>query len=117
MSRNDMPVRPDAPSRLSIFFRGALSGVGAQAVSVLVSIVSIPIGLSYLGPAYFGVWMTINSVIAYLALSQFGVGTATAAMITNSGSWGDISCIVRRQTGTGERENGQIVRCSVAWGG
>ena len=38
-------------------------------------------------------------------------------LFTNSGSWGDISLIMRRQTGTGERENGQIVRCSVAWGG
>jgi len=36
---------------------------------------------------------------------------------TNSGSWGNLSCIVRRQTGTGERENGQIVRCNAAWGG
>jgi len=37
-------------------------------------------------------------------------------LFTNSGSWGNISCIVRRQTGTGERENGQIVRCNAAWG-
>jgi len=36
--------------------------------------------------------------------------------LTNSGSWGNISCIVRRQTGTGERENDQIVRCNAAWG-
>ena len=40
-----------------------------------------------------------------------------AKALTNSGSWGDISCIVRRQTGTGERENGQILRCNAAWGG
>jgi len=39
------------------------------------------------------------------------------ALFTHSGSWGNISGIVRRQTGTGERENGQIVRCNAAWGG
>jgi len=38
-------------------------------------------------------------------------------IFTNSGSWGNISCVVRRQTGTRERENGQIVRCNAAWGG
>jgi len=38
-------------------------------------------------------------------------------IFTNSGSWGNISGIVRRQTGTRERENGAIVRCSAAWGG
>ena len=37
-------------------------------------------------------------------------------IFTNTGSWGDISLIVRRQTGTGERENGQIVRCPAARG-
>jgi len=35
---------------------------------------------------------------------------------TNSGWWGDISLIVRRQTRTRERENGQIVRRNAAWG-
>jgi len=40
-----------------------------------------------------------------------------SALFTHSGSWGDISCIARRQTGTRERENGQIVRCNAAWGG
>jgi len=40
-----------------------------------------------------------------------------ANVFTNSGSWGNISCIVRRQTGSGERQNGQIVRCNAAWGG
>jgi len=38
-------------------------------------------------------------------------------IFTNSGSWGNISLIVRRQTGTRERENGQIVRCNAVWGG
>ena len=45
------------------------------------------------------------------------IGRRYSAIFTNSGSWGDISLIVRRQTGTGERENGQIVRCNAAWGG
>jgi len=48
------------------------------------------------------------------ALKPTGI---TRQALTNSGSWSNISCIVRRQTGTGERENGQIVRCNAAWGG
>jgi len=38
-------------------------------------------------------------------------------LFTNSGSWGNISLIVRRQTGTGERENDQIVQRLAARGG
>jgi len=58
----------------------------------------------------------------YLAV-RVGIASEYEAIVrywiffTNSGSWGDISCIVRRQTGTGKRENGQIVRCNAAWGG
>jgi len=36
---------------------------------------------------------------------------------TKGGSWGNVSGIVPRQTGTRERENGQIVRYNAAWGG
>jgi len=44
--------------------------------------------------------------------------TATRHLLfTHSGSLGNIILIVRRQTGTRERENGQIVRCNAAWGG
>ena len=37
--------------------------------------------------------------------------------LTNSGSRDDISRIVRCQSGTGEREYGQIMRRTAAWGG
>jgi len=36
---------------------------------------------------------------------------------TNSGSRDDISSIVRRQPGTGERQNGQFAQRTAAWGG
>ena len=39
------------------------------------------------------------------------------AFFTNSGSRDDISPIVRCQSGTAERENGQIMRRAAAWGG
>jgi len=44
-------------------------------------------------------------------------GNDGSRIFTNSGSWGNISLIVRRQIGTEERENGQILRCNTAWGG
>jgi O-antigen/teichoic acid export membrane protein len=72
----------DSPiSKRAIFLRGALSGSGTQIVTIVIGLVSIPIGLAYLGPLNFGLWTTINSIIAYLGLSQFGTGTAAAAMI------------------------------------
>jgi len=54
---------------------------------------------------------------SYISKHQDILPTSDTPLFTNSGSWGNISLIVRRQTGTGERENGQIVRCNAAWGG
>jgi len=60
----------------------------------------------------------IGFILGTLTISLTGLADRfRAATFTNSGSWGNISCIVRRQTGTRERENGQIVRCNAAWGG
>ncbi len=68
-------------SKKARFVYGTLSGVIAQVLSVVIKLVSIPIAIAYLGPAKFGLWMVIVSLLAYVGLSQFGVGTAAAAMI------------------------------------
>jgi len=57
-----------------------------------------------------------RAVLALRGIRPPETGPA-AALFTHSGSWGDISLIVRRQTGAEERENGQIVRRNAAWGG
>jgi len=64
-----------------IFFKGLMSGAGAQFIMVALGLISVPIGLSYLGSFQYGIWMVISSIIAYLGLSQFGMGTATTALI------------------------------------
>jgi len=73
---------------------------------------------------YFGKVISVHPLAGLFetADDRFGTPKVTALndmhlFFTNSGSWGNISGIVRRQTGTRERENGQIVRCNTAWGG
>lgn len=68
-------------TRRTIFLKGLAGSAGAQIISVVVGLASVPIGLSYLGPLKFGIWMVISSIVAYLGLSQLGTGTASTALI------------------------------------
>ena len=52
-----------------------------------------------------------------LNLAQALMCPSDLLLFTNSGSRDDISPIVRCQSGTGERESGQIMRRTAAWGG
>jgi len=77
------------------FLLGVSGGVISQIVTVIVGLISVPIGLSYLGGLQFGVWVTINSIVTYLGLSQFGTGTAAASMIAKESNSGKQSKILR----------------------
>ena len=72
------------PTKRKIFISGLISGAGAQVFSVFVGLISVPISLSYLGPFQYGIWSVISSIIAYLGLSQFGVGTASTVIIAKN---------------------------------
>lgn len=72
------------PSKSVIFLQGMVSGAGVQITSFILGMVSVPVGLSYLGPIQYGVWIVISSIVAYFGLSQFGIGTASAALIAKN---------------------------------
>lgn len=71
----------DQITKRTIFLKGFASSASAQIISVVVGLVSVPIGLNYLGPFQYGIWTVISSIVAYLGLSQFGIGTASTALI------------------------------------
>ena len=69
-------------SRFSRF----VSGVGASYIGVVANIVYslaiVPIGLHYLGPDQFGLWMLLTQVSAYLSFIEIGVfGSAARIFI------------------------------------
>jgi O-antigen/teichoic acid export membrane protein len=45
----------------------------SQALTVLISLVSIPLTIRYLGQERYGVWLTLNSILTWLAMSDFGL--------------------------------------------
>lgn len=57
----------------------------SQGLSVLLNLVSVPLTLRYLDPERYGVWLTINTLFAFLAMTDFGLtGTALVNLIAEA---------------------------------
>lgn len=53
-----------------------IANIGSKGLSLVVLYVSVPLTISYLGPARFGVWMTLASLISFLGFLDFGIGSS-----------------------------------------
>ena len=69
-----------SPSRKKIFLLGTASSYVTTIVSIVVGLISVPIGLHYFGVVRYGIWAVISSIIAYLGLSNLGITTAATTL-------------------------------------
>jgi O-antigen/teichoic acid export membrane protein len=56
--------------------RAALTGAASilqRGLTVFISLASVPLTIHYLGPERYGVWLTISSILVWLALTDFGL--------------------------------------------
>jgi O-antigen/teichoic acid export membrane protein len=56
--------------------QGLFTGIANRMVGVAVSLLSVPLTISYLGSERYGVWTLIGSILAWLALADLGIGNA-----------------------------------------
>ena len=82
--------------RKKIFMLGIASSYGTNIVSILVGLISVPIGLHYFGPVRYGIWAVISSVIAYLNISNLGIPTATAVLTAKASKLYEQRTVLRR---------------------
>jgi O-antigen/teichoic acid export membrane protein len=52
----------------------AVASMAAKVLSVLTSLISVPLTLHYLGAERYGMWLTMSSLVAMLAFADLGVG-------------------------------------------
>lgn len=67
----------------------ALVSYGARGVTLVTTLVSVPLTLSYLGLERYGMWMTISSIIALLSFTDFGIGNGLLNSIAETNGRGD----------------------------
>lgn len=63
-----------ASERHRLLVLSAIASAMAKVISVATALISVPLTLHYLGPERYGMWMTISSLAAVLAFSDFGIG-------------------------------------------
>jgi O-antigen/teichoic acid export membrane protein len=63
----------------------ASSSFIAKALNVLISFLSVPLTVHYLGAERYGVWLTISSLITWMAMTDFGLaGNALVNVLAES---------------------------------
>ena len=61
-------------------FQGTASGLAGRILVIIVSVISVPLTIGYLGSERYGAWVTIVSVLTLLSITDFGL----AASLTNA---------------------------------
>ena len=74
--------------RIAGIARGLTSGLGSRGVGVLVSLLSVPLTISYLGPERYGIWALIGSLFAWLNLADLGVSNGFTNMVVKAAGEG-----------------------------
>ena len=67
------------------------TALGGRGLTTILSLLTVPLTLNYLGPERYGVWLTISSVIALLSFTDLGIGNGLLNAVTRSMARGDIT--------------------------
>lgn len=70
----------DTQRRYVAIVHGLFSGLGSRTVTLLVSFVSVPLTVRYLGAERYGAWVTISTAITWAVVADLGLGNS----ITNA---------------------------------
>ena len=61
-----------------------LSSGLAKVITIITSLITVPLTLNYLGAERYGLWMTISSVIAMMVFADFGIGNGLMNAISEA---------------------------------
>jgi O-antigen/teichoic acid export membrane protein len=63
----------------------ATSSLISQGLTILISLISVPLTVGYLGPERYGVWLTMSSLLTWMAMTDFGLaGNALVNVIAEA---------------------------------
>jgi O-antigen/teichoic acid export membrane protein len=57
----------------------------SKALTIVISLVSVPLTVHYLGPERYGVWLTIGSLLTWMSMTDFGIaGNALVNLLADA---------------------------------
>jgi O-antigen/teichoic acid export membrane protein len=80
--------------------RTAATAASLRVVTLLSSLVSVPLTLKYLGPERYGIWVAMSSINTLLAFTDFGAGYGLMNRVARGTGTGDAELIRRSVSST-----------------
>lgn len=71
-------------SRLSGIIHGGLSALLSRGVGILVSAISLPLTVRYLGPQQYGIWVTVSTTVMMLGVLDLGVANSLTNLMSRA---------------------------------
>ncbi len=89
------PAPPPSSRRGRRIKLTVITGLVARGSSMLMTLVSVPLTLNYLGAERFGLWMTVTSVVSILTFADFGIGNGLLTVVAAASGRDDQAAIRR----------------------
>ncbi len=70
--------------RFARVLHGSLSGLASRGFTLLINVVTLPLTLHYLGRLQYGIWVTVSSSVAMLAVLDLGVANTLTNFIAEA---------------------------------
>ena len=71
----------------------------ARGVSMICSLLLVPITINYVNPTRYGIWLTLSSIISWILLFDFGLGNGLRNRFAEAKAKGDME-LVRQYVST-----------------
>jgi len=81
--------RVDARSRRALW--NTLTAFGGRGLSMMLSLISVPLTLKYLDPERFGLWVTMSATLGWLGIADLGLGNGLTNAITKAAAVGNVA--------------------------
>jgi O-antigen/teichoic acid export membrane protein len=72
--------------RLAAMLNGLFTSLGNRLLSVVISLVSVPLTIGYLGTERYGAWIAIGAVLAWVGLTDLGLANGLSNAVTSDAS-------------------------------
>lgn len=76
--------RLSSDPRLARILHGGASALVSRGVALLVSAITLPLTIRYLGPLQYGIWITISTTVVMLAVMDLGIANTLTNMISRA---------------------------------
>jgi O-antigen/teichoic acid export membrane protein len=80
----DLRRRLQADTRLTSVFKGSASGLAGKGLTMLVSAITLPLTVRYLGKLEYGIWVTVSTSVVMLAVLDLGIANTLTNFISKA---------------------------------